>query len=71
MYEEYLKNNPDLMFTAADKGNVTVCFKTEVCNQKIFDLIFDSPIYKVVLKIPFFGQSFVLCVKRHLTPYFS
>lgn len=36
------------MFTPGDKGNVTVCLKTGVYNEQIFNLLFDTSTYKTV-----------------------
>ena len=37
--KQFLKNNPDILFTNADKGNLIVWLKKSTCNTKMTDLL--------------------------------
>jgi len=46
----FCKNNPDIIFTRADKGNVTVALNKTVYNKKMEELLQDKNTYEIVKK---------------------
>lgn len=50
--KNFLKDNPNLFFTSADKGNVTVCLEKNTYVEKMTNLLFDPPTYTVVKRNP-------------------
>jgi len=50
--EEFCKNNKNIIFTRADKGNITVAMEKTYYINKIEELLKDSNTYTVVKKIP-------------------
>ncbi|XP_043469746.1 uncharacterized protein LOC122503318 [Leptopilina heterotoma] len=48
----FLKNNPELFFTPADKGNVTVLLKKTDYNQKMTNMFTDTTTYELIKKNP-------------------
>ena len=49
---KFLKNNPNIMFTKADKGNVTVCLNKSDYTSKMLELLSDQNIYTNVNRNP-------------------
>jgi len=50
--KEFIRNNPDILFTRADKGNATVVLNTNTYIQKMEELLSDRETYIVVNKNP-------------------
>ena len=50
--QEFLRNNKDILFTQADKGNLTVCINSEEYYKKMEDLFSDTLTYSVVKENP-------------------
>ena len=50
--KSFLKNNPNIFFTKADKGNVTVCLNKSDCNNKMLELLSDNNTYEKINKNP-------------------
>ena len=50
--KKFIKNNPDIMFTTSDKGNVTVCLYKADYNEKMLKLLSDGTTYENVKKNP-------------------
>jgi len=48
--KEFTKNNPDLLFTKADKGNVTVVLEKNDYVRRIEDMLSDANTYTVIHK---------------------
>ena len=48
----FLKNNNDIFFTKADKGNLTVCMNISDYKQKMNTLLEDKSTYLVINKNP-------------------
>jgi len=48
----FCKNNPDIIFTRADKGNVTVALKKDTYINRIEELLNDKNTYEIVKKNP-------------------
>jgi len=48
---KFIKNNPNIIFTRADKGNITVALKTEYLN-KIEEILNDTETYEKINKDP-------------------
>jgi len=48
----FCKNNPDIIFTRADKGNVTVALNKEVYNKRMEELLQDKNTYEIIKKNP-------------------
>ena len=48
----FLKNNRNILFTRADKGNVTVCLNKSDFQTKILELLSDTNTYQTVNKNP-------------------
>ena len=49
---KFLKNNPNIMFTKADKGNVTVCLNKSDYTSKMLELLSDQNTYTNVNRNP-------------------
>lgn len=47
-----MKNNPEIIFTHADKGNVTVALNGNLYKHKIKEMLSDSDTYTRVDKDP-------------------
>ena len=50
--KQFLKNNPDIFFTNADKGNLTVCLKKSTYNTKMTDLLSNTSTYISITRNP-------------------
>jgi len=48
----FCKNNPDILFTRADKGNVTVALKRDIYISSLEELLNDNNTYVIVKKNP-------------------
>lgn len=48
--KDFCKNNPNILFTKADKGNVTEALNKEVYLEKIKELLNDNNTYSVVIR---------------------
>lgn len=48
----FCKNNPVIMFTRADKGNVTVVIKRDLCKNRMIALLNDTDTYSIINKNP-------------------
>jgi len=57
---EFTHNNPDIIFTRADKGNVTVALERNTYNDKMEELLQDRETYSVIQKNP------ALSIERNL-----
>ena len=51
--KQFLKNNPDIFFTNADKGNLTVCLKKSTYDTKMTDLLSNTSTYIPITRNPF------------------
>ena len=49
----FIKNNPDIMFTTSDQGNVTVCLQKTEYHAKMLKLLSDTTTYETIKKNPF------------------
>ena len=68
----FVKNNSDLFFTRADKGNITVIMKKDEYKMKVFELLDDEKTYKEIENNPeqnFKKDTFKILEKRR-TKYF-
>jgi len=50
--KEFVRDNPDVLLTKADKGNVTVAIDVSEYNKKMRGLLSDSNTYGIVEKDP-------------------
>jgi len=48
----FIKNNPDILFTKADKGNATVAMDVLEYNKKMIENLGDTNTYIVIKKDP-------------------
>ena len=65
--KSYLKHNPNIFFTHADKGNLTICINVLDYQNKMVDLLKDNNTYKLVNKNPLPKlQSDVYKILSHL-----
>ena len=50
--KQFLKNNPELFFITAGKGNLTVCLKKSTYNTKVTDLLSNTFTYIRITRNP-------------------
>ncbi|EFN65191.1 hypothetical protein EAG_08377, partial [Camponotus floridanus] len=50
--KKFLADHPNLLFTKADKGNVTVCLDQSQYKNKMLELLHDSNTYQIINKNP-------------------
>jgi len=50
--KSFVKDNPDILFTKADKGNATVAMDSSEYNNRMIDIFSDSNTYTVIKKDP-------------------
>jgi len=50
--KKFIKNNPDIIYTRADKGNITVALNRIEYTNKIDDMLSDKFTYDLVKKDP-------------------
>jgi len=44
----FIKNNSNILFTRADKGNTTLILERKDYNKKINDMLLDTNTYKII-----------------------
>jgi len=52
MTKRFCADNPNIIFTRADKGNITVALKKEIYNNELENLLRDTKTYTVIEKDP-------------------
>lgn len=50
--KSFIKSNPDILFTTANKGNVTICLKSPDYNTKLSNLLSDTSTYRLLKRSP-------------------
>ena len=50
--DKFVKDNKNILFTKADKGNVTIAIERENYNKKVLEVLSDDKYYKQLSKSP-------------------
>jgi len=61
--KSFIRNNPDIIFTRADKGNTTVILERKDYFKKINDMLLDTNIYTIIKRDP---SNKMICNLRSL-----